>query len=524
MSRPLRNPAQASIALTTRNYTGPNLLSIINGKPTSPTSVAASSPSRMSSATKRESSEYILAPPISESSDEEGSSPVKPMPGLNLDQVFKDIGQDVPKGKVATTKEYEGGARTMRSRQPLLRDEGPQLPSLPQTKSEPSPGDDDLMGSWAQPNKRRKTVAKYGRKSSQTSDGYKPVPATSLLADRATSTMNFSMPKISPHSPQSKIRSSPNDHFIAPQTISDQTLRNKDTGPAFKMPGDIASDLTSSATTASESLQFFDLHDSPKFSPRRSTSTSSLSSVDSIASLALTQERKEALRQGEDDEGGGRNQDTTTARCPLCRSKVDQLHLETFNLGRRLNFRDQQRFCQEHKHRDAEKLRENKKYPSIDWLLLTNERIPKEIAPLGDILNRRLPSYYRDQLDAAMEEAKSRKGLQRYLTEGVVDVAKHGYYGPKGAKIMGRVITEYMSDALKQALKRDKVARAAGAGGYVNAVLVPELAVRLVMEDMVLKDQQQARDVLSESSNLGILLNADDDENLTREEEEYHEV
>ena len=474
----------------------------------------------MSSATKRESSEYILAPPISESSDEDGSSPVKPMPGPNLDQVFKDIGQDVPMGMVATTKGHKGGARSTRSRQPLLRDEGPQLPSLQQTKSEPSPQDDDLMGSWAQSNKRRKTVAKYGRKSSQTSDGYRPVPATPLFADRATSTSTFSMPKASPHSPQSKKRSSPNDKFIAPPTVFDQTLRKTDTGPAFNMPGDIASDLTSSATTTGESLPFFDLHDSPKFSPQRSTSTSSLSSIDSIASLALTQERKEALRQGEDDGGSGCTQDATTSRCPLCHSKVDQLHLETFNLGRRLNFRDQQRFCQEHKHWDAEKLRQKKNYPSIDWLALTNERIPKQIAPLGNILNRRLPSYYRDQLDAAMEEVKSRKGLQRYLTEGVVDVAKHGYYGPKGAKIMGRVITEHMSDALKQALKRDKVARAAGAGGYVNAVLVPELAVRLVMEDMVLEDQQQARDVLSESSNLGILLNADDDENLTREEED----
>ena len=83
---------------------------------------------------------------------------------------------------------------------------------------------------------------------------------------------------------------------------------------------------------------------------------------------------------------------------------------------------------------------------------------------------------------------------------------------------MGHTIATHMSEALKQELKRDKVARAAGVGGYINAVLVPELAVRLVMEDMGLVDEQRARDVLSESSNVGILLNADD-ENVTREEE-----
>jgi hypothetical protein len=211
---------------------------------------------------------------------------------------------------------------------------------------------------------------------------------------------------------------------------------------------------------------------------------------------------------------------TLTAPSPrVALSKVDQVYLETFNFGRRLNIRDQQRFCQEHKHRDAEKLRQAKEYPRIDWSTLTNDRIPKHIAQLSGILKRRLPSYYRDQLDAAMEQAKaSRKGLQRYLKEGIVDVAKHGYYGPKGARIMGHTITTHLAAALKQELKQDKVARAAGVGGYVNAVLVPELAVRLVLEDMNLQDEQQAREVLSESSNIGILLNADD-ENVTREED-----
>ena len=518
MSGATRNPAQASVALTCRNYKGPNLLRTIHGKPSSSSPPKAVSPPRMSSAAKRESSADInTAPKSSDGSDEEASLPVEPAPAPKLDQIFKEIDQDTPKGKAAPTEERKGATRSTRSRQPRLKDEGPQLPSPPLAKSEPA-REDELMDSWSQPNKRRKTLATYGRKSSQVSGGYKPVPALPIPAESATSTTKFLKPEISPHRPQSRTHSSRNKDFIAPPTLSTQTVRNKDTGPVFQMPGDLASDLTSSATTASESLPLFDLSDSPKFSTQRSKSSSSLSSLDSIASLNLTQERKEALRQGEDDES--HTPDATTSRCPLCHSKVDHLHLETFKFGRRLNIRDQQCFCQEHKLRDAEKLWVKKKYPNINWLDITNDRIPKQIALLGRILNRTQESYYRDQLDAAMEEAKSRRGLQRYLTEGVVDIAKHGYYGPKGAKIMGRVITEHMSDALRQQLKQDKVARAAGVGGYVNAVLVPELAVRLVMEDMLLDDEGQARDVLSESANVGLLLNADDDESLTREEEE----
>jgi hypothetical protein len=511
-----RNAAQASIALTSRNYTGPTLLRVINGKCTSPMVAAASWPAQMSLTAKRESSEDINASPKSESSDEEVSTPVKPIAPLQLDQVFKEIGQDVLTGKVAATEEFnKSGTRSTRSRQSRLKDEGPQLPSPPQVKNEPS-REDEVMDSWAsQPNKRRKTT--YGAKNVRTSGNFMPVPAAPSSPERGKPASTFSVPGISHRSPKGRTRSSLNDNFIPPPPLSDRTVRNQNTGCTFNIPADITTDVTSSSTTVSESLPPFDLADPPKFSTKRSNSTSSLSSVDSIASLVLTQERKEALRQGED--GDDQSRDFPTSRCPLCHSKVDQVHLETFNFGRRLNIRDQQRFCQEHKHRDAEKQRQEKEYPSIDWPNLTNNRIPKHIALLGGILKRTLPSHYRDRLDAAMQEAKtSQRGLQRYLKDGVVDVAKHGYYGPKGARIMGHTITTHMSEALKQELKRDKVARAAGVGGYVNAVLVPELAVRLVMEDMGLADEQRARDVLSESSNVGILLNADD-ENVIREEE-----
>jgi hypothetical protein len=469
----------------------------------------------MSSRTKRESSEDVNAPPKSDSSDGEGSLLVESSPARQLDQIFEDIAQDVPTGRIASVRERKGGTRSTRSQRPRLKDEGNQLSLPAPVKSEPS-REDELMASWpSQANKRRKTV--YGSKSARTIGGFKLVPAAPDLAEKDESASSFSVPPVNLHGPKPRTRSSIKDNFIAPPAVSDQTVWNQETGSGFNIP-QIPSDLTSSATSASESLPIFDVLDSPKYSSKRSNSTSSLSSDDSFASLVLTQERKEALRQGEEDDEN--TPDATTSRCPLCHSKVDQVHLETFNFGRRLNIRDQQRFCQEHKHRDAEKLQKEMEYPSIDWPTLTNDRIPKHITQLSGILKRTFPSYYRDRLDAAMEEAKaSRKGLQQYLKEGIIEVAKYGYYGPKGARIMGHSITTYMTIALKQELKRDKVARAAGVGGYVNAVLVPELAVRLVMEDMNLQDERQARDVLNESSNVGILLNADD-ENATREDED----
>jgi len=58
-------------------------------------------------------------------------------------------------------------------------------------------------------------------------------------------------------------------------------------------------------------------------------------------------------------------------------------------------------------------------------------------------------------------------------------------------------------------------------GGYVSAVLVPELTLQLVMEDMQLKSgkEEEGRKVLADSTNIGVLLNPDDD-HLERQDDD----
>lgn len=52
----------------------------------------------------------------------------------------------------------------------------------------------------------------------------------------------------------------------------------------------------------------------------------------------------------------------------------------------------------------------------------------------------------------------------------------------------------------------DKVVKAAGAAAYAQAVLVPELTVLLIKEDMNV-DSQDARQILRESTDIGLRLN-----------------
>ena len=80
------------------------------------------------------------------------------------------------------------------------------------------------------------------------------------------------------------------------------------------------------------------------------------------------------------------------------------------------------------------------------------------------------------------------------------------------------------SDRLRDMAKRDRLIAAhgvsGGVSGYVQAVLVPELALRLVKEDLRV-DSAEALNVVTESADLGELLsNAVDDKARRKEPED----
>ena len=65
--------------------------------------------------------------------------------------------------------------------------------------------------------------------------------------------------------------------------------------------------------------------------------------------------------------------------------------------------------------------------------------------------------------------------------------------------------------SIRRLAASDKLILSAGVAGYVQAVLAPEMAVMLVMEDMRV-DEDEARMVLQESAAIGNLLNEEEDE------------
>jgi hypothetical protein len=184
--------------------------------------------------------------------------------------------------------------------------------------------------------------------------------------------------------------------------------------------------------------------------------------------------------------------------CPMCGEPVDQELLDSFSKKRYMTITQQQRFCHAHKMQSARDTWSDRKYPKIDWERL-DKRIAKHHRSLKKILEGE-PSHYGAIYTQGIKDGSNRTLLK--MTENLTP----GYYGTKGLRVMTEKLIDQFSSLLRKAAVRDRVVSARGQTTFVQCVLVPELAVRLIMEDMAV-DEEEARDIMKESIAIGELLN-----------------
>ncbi|KAI0416070.1 RTC4-like domain-containing protein [Xylaria grammica] len=192
------------------------------------------------------------------------------------------------------------------------------------------------------------------------------------------------------------------------------------------------------------------------------------------------------------------NESPTTPRCPMCYQEVDRELLEKYSAHGKMSVKQQTAFCRSHKRQSAAKAGTEKGYPKINWDSL-NSRFSSHRDFLQKILEGTQVSHYRQILKERVDSGKNRTLLTNYnnLTPG--------YYGPRGLQVMTQFIMRTLSDVIRRRAVEDKLISARSYTGYVQTVLVPELTVRLIMEDMSVTEEK-ARDVLEESVEIGELL------------------
>lgn len=187
---------------------------------------------------------------------------------------------------------------------------------------------------------------------------------------------------------------------------------------------------------------------------------------------------------------------TQRGRCPMCNAPVDSADLRQF--GKNMNVRMQQRFCQAHKLKTAKSDWEERNYPNINWEKL-DRRISKHHSMVKKMINGEA-SYYREQMEEVIKAGKDRSLMK--MTTNLTP----GYYGARGLRAISENIMHKFTVLLKKRAIEDELMSARGVTPYVQSVLVPEIASRLIMEDMKVS-LEKAREILSESSEIGELLN-----------------
>ncbi|OLN88499.1 hypothetical protein CCHL11_02016 [Colletotrichum chlorophyti] len=188
------------------------------------------------------------------------------------------------------------------------------------------------------------------------------------------------------------------------------------------------------------------------------------------------------------------------AHCPMCNQAVDKALLESFSNGARLNIRRQIQFCRLHKKKSAEDAWNARGYPNIDWEGLS-DRLPAHFDLIEKIINGS-PSHYGSLLIDKVKDGKSRTLLK------AEDSLTPGYYGPRGLRALSENIIRRFSSVLRERAVADRLISSRGYSSYVEAVLVPELAVQLICEDMEVRSDQ-ARHILEDSKWIGDLLHED---------------
>lgn len=197
-----------------------------------------------------------------------------------------------------------------------------------------------------------------------------------------------------------------------------------------------------------------------------------------------------------------------TIPCPVCGETVATQLLTSFSEGYKLRYRDQERFCHFHQSQTAAEQWASHDYPTIDWSALSL-RLDHFDAKITAILDLKKPSFYRANLEGKLSgSAKSRRAFHKHHVDAIP-----GYYGHRGAQVMMKHLMTRHRGKLKGLALTDDLIPMTGVAAYVQAVLVPELAVLLVKEDMGV-GEGKARAILAESADLGVLVHPEEEEEV----------
>ncbi|KAI9740976.1 MAG: hypothetical protein M1834_002687 [Cirrosporium novae-zelandiae] len=285
-------------------------------------------------------------------------------------------------------------------------------------------------------------------------------------------------------------------NFVKPPTIKQDPREPKFKNPVTSVSSSIPSSF---ATTSAESL--FDSQPPPS----STTSLNSDLSNHNSSEFDLSDEERRL------EFGDISTQLPSQPCCPICNVEVDEEHLRNFNIDRYSSVKNQSLFHKSHLQSEARQNWTKKGYPEIRWEDF-EKRLKRFLPQVKELVDLKRDSFYRKAIESK-PRARTRRAKELMAEKGS-NIFTPGYYGSRGKALMCDLLITTFSSNLQTAQSEDSLLKSLSVPIYVQEVLVPELTIILVKDDMNV-DDEQARNILNESSELGDLLNAEVDDIVT---------
>ncbi|KAK9361044.1 RTC4-like domain-containing protein [Lipomyces starkeyi] len=224
-----------------------------------------------------------------------------------------------------------------------------------------------------------------------------------------------------------------------------------------------------------------------------SPASSQLAAIEAIEMKHSVNEHEQAIRNFDDK--------IQLRTCPMCGMEVSEAVRDRFKVVPD-SLRRSYAICISHRRESTLADSKGKNYPTeLDEANLA-ERAEKYIAILSDIINESRPSIFQEKAKAgALALGGRRMDALGQMEDGLGDLLP-GYYGLKGNSVLLRVALRSSESAIRRASRRNRWITNVSITGYASAVLVPELAIRLIMEDQNV-DEEKAEKIRQESIEYG---------------------
>ncbi|KAK6544200.1 hypothetical protein TWF694_000903 [Orbilia ellipsospora] len=204
--------------------------------------------------------------------------------------------------------------------------------------------------------------------------------------------------------------------------------------------------------------------------------------------------------------------------CFMCNEEVSKELYESYMPDLLKTMSVKRKLHKSHKQAAAHAKKKRLGIPDIDWDIL-EDRCKEYFSYLGDIMAGKAKSHYRN-VSEQFFKAKHQNGQSRteaVFQKGNWEKEYPGYYGPRGRDIIADAISG--SKLIMAALKKLKQAKDvtlvnSGEGVYIQSILIPELAIRLIMDDFKMgeDDIEKGRKLMLDTIDVGLALNDDNDD------------